>query len=272
MSFDCKDKVVLVTGASSGIGREVALCFGREGAKVALVARNSDALDKVKAQIINEGGCAEVFPFDLTHYSDLHTLIESIDRYFLDPVTLLINNAGSVVLGRVDDVPVDDFADNLAINFLAPVALIKAVVPGMKKKGYGQIINISSGCGWRGLPGVAAYSASKFALNGFSESLRVELAPHSIDVILFSPGRVDTGIESRGSRYGTVDQSDDGPSQSPEAVAQKIFDASKKSKREVILSFKAKMAVHLNYWFPSLLDFILSKAGGKKCRNDQGDE
>ena len=272
MSFDCKDKVVLVTGASSGIGREVALCFGREGAKVALVARNSDALNKVKAQILSEGGCAEVFPFDLTHYSELHTLIESIDRYFWDPVTLLINNAGSVVLGKVDDVPVDDFSDNLAINFLTPVALVKAVVPGMKKKGYGQIINISSGCGWRGLPEAAAYSASKFALNGFTESLRVELAPCGIQVILFSPGRVDTGIEKRGALYGTVAQSDDGPSQSPRVVARKIFDASKKSKRETILSFRAKIAVHLNYWLPSLLDFLLIRAGKNESHSDRGEE
>ena len=272
MSFDCKDKVVLVTGASSGIGREVALCFGREGAKVALVARNSDALDKVKAQIIDEGGCAEVFPFDLTHHSELHTLIENIDRHFEDPVTLLINNAGSVVLGKVDDVPVDGFSDNLAINFLAPVALIKAVVPGMKKKGFGQIINISSGCGWRGLPGVAAYSASKFALNGFTESLRVELAPCGIQVILFSPGRVDTGIEKRGALYGEVAQSDDGPSQSPEAVARKILIASKNSKRETILSFRAKVAVHLNYWFPGLFDFLLTRAGRKESHGDRSEK
>jgi dehydrogenase/reductase SDR family member 7B len=272
MSFNCKGKVVLVTGASSGIGREVALCFGREGAKVALVARNIDALDQVKARILEEGGYAESFPCDLKQYSDLSTLVESIDRHFGGPVTLLVNNAGVVVLGRVDEVPVDGFSDNLVINFLAPVALVKAVLPGMKKKGYGQIINISSGCGWRGLPEVAAYSASKFALNGFTESLRVELAPFSIQVIAFSPGRVDTGIEERGNLFGAAEHRDDGPSQSPEAVAQKILMASKNSKRETILSFKVKVAIHLNYWLPGLLDFLLIRAGRNKPRCDRSEK
>lgn len=267
MTFNPKNKVVLVTGASSGIGREVALGFGRKGAKVALVARNITALKQTKEKILQEGGCAETFPVDLKNYSDFPALIEKIDRHFWAPVAILVNNAGAVVLGSVMDVPTDEFSDNLAINFLAPVALTKAVIPGMKKKGCGQIINISSGCGWRGLPGVAAYSASKFALNGFSESLRVELAPHGIDVILFSPGRVDTGIATRSNKYGGGQQSDEGPSLSPEQAAQKIIEASKNRKRETLLSFRAKLAFHLNYWFPSLLDSLLTRVTKKKLED-----
>lgn len=271
MTFNPKNKVVLVTGASSGIGKEVALGFGRKGAKIALVARNIKALEQTKEKIIKDGGCAEIFPADLKNYSDFPVLIEKIDRHFWDSVAILVNNAGAVVLGSVLDVPADEFAENLTINFLAPVALTKAVIPGMKKKGCGQIINISSGCGWRGLPSVAAYSASKFALNGFSESIRVELAPYGIDVILFSPGRVDTGIEIRSKKYGNGHQSYEGPSLTPEQVAKKIIDASKKCKRETLLSLRAKIAFHLNYWFPRLLDSILI-SGTKKELEDKKEQ
>lgn len=261
MSFDCRNNVALISGASSGIGKALAVGFGKRGAKVALTGRNIQNLNETNQQIQDDGGFSGTFPFDLDNINEIPRLVADIRDYFNDPVTLLVNNAGINIAGLVEDSPLEAYSSCLQTNFMAPLSLIKNIIDGMKEKGYGQIINISSGCGKRALPFASAYSASKSALNALTESLRIELAPHSIEVLLFSPGPVDTEIFNRTRYYGNVkpfyrkDQLS-----SPEIVAEKIIKASYNSKREVSLSFFSNMVYHLNYWFPGLLDKKLTRS------------
>lgn len=260
MDFEAKNKIVLVTGASSGIGKAVAEAFAKKGAKVALTARNVEVLKTVRNNINEDGGTSEIFPFDLEDISGIPQLVDDVERHFGDSVDILVNSAGIAVLGFVDDVPVKAYSHNLQINFFAPLALIKAVLPGMKKKKGGQIISISSGVGKRGLPGVSSYCLSKSALNALTESVRVELAPYGIDVILFSPGLVATGFSDKIKIYGNLEEKFTGGNMSsPEEIAEKILHASVHAKKEVMLSFRTRIGYHLNYWAPRLFDYILKR-------------
>ena len=261
MSFDSKDKIILVTGASSGIGMETARAFARKGARLALTGRNIEMLKVVSGSIKKEGGSAEMFPFDLTNISGIPELVKKIQSHFNESIDVVVNSAGVAVLGTVENIPVEAYSYNLQVNFVASLALIKEVMPGMKNKMRGQIINISSGVGKRGLPGVSSYCVSKFALNALTESLRVELSPYNIDVILFSPGLTATEFSERTKIYGEIKESFiSGKTVLPERIAEKIVEASEKSKREVMLSLRAKVSYHLNYWAPRLFDYILKRS------------
>jgi short-subunit dehydrogenase len=256
--FDVRGKGVLVTGASSGIGREVARTFARYGAHVVLTARNEEVLQELKDELTRYGGTTHAMPFDLTQVEAIPAFVAKVERTLGKPIEVLVNCAGIAVLGNVEDVPLDAYAKNLQVNFFAALALIKAVVPSMKRQQHGQIINLTSGVGKRGLPGVSAYCVSKFALNGLIEALRVELAPHGVQVIAVSPGLVDTSFSRRALQFGEQDDEfSKGRSISPKVVAEKLFLASQTGRREMTLSLKTKIGYHLNYWAPRLLDFLL---------------
>lgn len=260
MSFDLKNKLVLVTGASSGIGKAVALEFARRGARLALVGRNEPALREVNLQIQALGQTAHFFACDLAQVEKIPALLNDIELKFSGRVDVLVNSAGIAVLGLIEDVPLEAYAHNLQINFLAPLALIKAVLPGMRRKKSGQIINILSGAASRGLPGVSAYCVSKFALNALTESLRVELAPFGITVISISPGLADTGFAGRAVVYGRFKANTaQGRGALADDVARAITDASLRGDRSLTLSWRTRLARHLNYWAPGLLDRLLRR-------------
>jgi len=266
--FDPSGKLVLVTGASSGIGKHIALEFARQGARLALVARNQAALNEVHLQIEKLGQAVQAFPFDLTKIENIAALINKIENHFSGNVDILVNSAGIAVLGLVEDVPPGAYLDNLAINFLAPLALIKAVVPGMRRGKGGQVINISSGAANRGLPGASAYCVSKAALNSLTESLRVELSGENIAIISVSPGLVKTEFQMRAKCYGRWHETmPESAMSDPEYVAQKIVQASIGQKTNVELSPRTRIACHLNYLMPRLLDRILSRKYKQQLSN-----
>ena len=256
--FKCDNKLVLVTGSSSGIGRETAIAFARKNAILALTGRNKAALLDLKNYIKKDGGKADIFPFDLTNIEHIPELVGDIEKNFNSSIDILVNNAGIGVSGLIEKVPIKEYSLILQVNFLAPLALSQSVIPGMKAKRNGQIINISSGAGKRGLPFLSAYCATKFALNALTESMRVELAPYGIKVILFSPGLVDSAFTSRTKVYSLKKNPFSlGKMLSSQEVGEKIVSASEHQKREVILSSRTKLSYRLNYWFPYLIDLIL---------------
>lgn len=260
MTFNIKNKVALITGASSGMGREFAKAFALKGARVALTGQNREALEKVKKSITEQGASAHSIGANLTDIPNIPLLVKQFEDHFGDPIEILVNNAGIAVLGNVENVPLEAYQENLQINFFAPLALIKAVIPGMKRKKRGQIINISSGVGKRGLPGASSYCVSKFALNALTESIRVELSSFGIDVLSFSPGLTQTAFHSRLKIFGPLDEDFTGGNLgTPEDTAKRLIQASEKSEREVTVSFRTRVAIHLNYWFPSVLDKILER-------------
>lgn len=257
--FDIKNKVVLITGASVGIGRAAALRFAKAGAKAALVSRNESDLKKTAEEITKAGGSAETFPADLSRLEGIPELVNHIKQK-MGPIDVLINNAAYAVAGLVEDCPMEQYKKNFDVNFFAPIALIQAVLPAMKQKRSGQIINVSSGVGRRALPGVSSYCSTKFALNGMSESLRLEVKPFGIDVIVIFPGRVASHFHERIESYGKLNRKlPPLKMRQPEEIAELIYRASRCRSREKSVSGPGKIGYHLNYWAPRLVDRLLEK-------------
>lgn len=257
MPFEVKNKVVLITGASSGIGREVAKLFAKKGANVALVGRNKNSLENLSKEI---NGISKIFSFDLTNLDKIPDLVRDVEKSFRNSIDILVNCAGISILGVVEDIPIKEYENIFKVNFFAPLILIQSVVPQMKKNRSGQIINISSGVGKRGLPGVSAYCATKFALNALTESIRVELAPYGINVISVSPGPTDTSFYQNTRIYTELKEKFISKKlKNPEYVAKKIISACVREKKIVTLSPKEKIIVFLNCFFPKLVDYILKR-------------
>lgn len=184
--------VTLITGASSGIGRSLALALSAGGDPVAVMARRAELLQSLVAEIESSGGRAVAVPCDVTDRQAVRTAIAAAERE-LGPVERLVANAGG---GEpTDSVHLDatHVADTVALNLMGTVYCIEAVLPGMLHRKHGHLVAMSSLAAYRGLPGGGAYSAAKAALSNLMESLRIDLKPHGIDVTLLLPGFVRTG-------------------------------------------------------------------------------
>ena len=187
-----RDKVVIVTGASSGIGEAAARAFGREGAQVVLAARRVERLEAVASDIQALGAAALVVPADLGRLADIQNLVaQTLTRF--GRIDVLFNNAG---FGRLDWLenldPVKDIEAQYAVNVLGVVQTTRQVLPVMIRQKGGHIINMASMAGWVGTPTYTIYASCKFAVRGFSEALRREVAPWGIKVSVIYPGGVAT--------------------------------------------------------------------------------
>jgi 3-oxoacyl-[acyl-carrier protein] reductase len=186
-------KIVLVTGAGRGIGRAVAISLAEAGCRVILTARTVDQLEQVQQEISTNGGEAVCIAADLTRDEEIDLLVAESSRY-REPVDFLINNAGwgkraPIIKGRRED-----WDQTLRLNLRAPMLLAKALLPSMIEKGKGAVINIGSISGKTGEANGAAYSASKFGLIGFTQSLYEEVREYGIKVAVILPGFVDTPL------------------------------------------------------------------------------
>ncbi len=184
---------VLITGASSGIGRELAGQLAPRVGGMALVARRKDRLEALAAELRSAHPRLEVMPLaaDLAESDALQAIVERVE-HSLGPVQVLVNNAGLGYYARYDEVDPARLQQLIAVNVTAPLLLTRAVLPGMVAAGRGGILNVGSGAGYAPMPGGAAYVASKFALTGFSETLRLELEGTGVTVTLLAPGPVPT--------------------------------------------------------------------------------
>ena len=186
-------KIVLVTGAGRGIGRAVAIDLAEAGCRVIVTARTLDQLEQVQQEISTNGGEAVCIAADLTRDEEIDLLVAESSRY-REPVDFLINNAGwgkraPIIKGRRED-----WDQTLRLNLRAPMILAKALLPPMIEKGNGAVINIGSISGKTGEANGAAYSASKFGLIGFTQSLYEEVREYGIKVAVILPGFVDTPL------------------------------------------------------------------------------
>jgi short-subunit dehydrogenase len=182
-------KIALVTGAGRGIGRAIAVALAKSGCQVVLAARSVDQLLDVQKEISNFHGIARPFQADLTRDDDLNNLIQ-----FCGAVDFLINNAGWGRRAPVLRAKVEDWDQTLRLNLRAPMILAKELLPAMIEKGEGAVINIGSVSGKSGEANGAAYSASKFGMIGFTQSLYEEVREHGIKVAVILPGFVDTSM------------------------------------------------------------------------------
>jgi 3-oxoacyl-[acyl-carrier protein] reductase len=182
-----REKVALVSGAGRGIGRAVALALSADGCRVVLTARTQSELDAVAREIADQGGLASTIAADLTDDDDLHRLVQGCG-----PIDILVNNAGWGVRASVVRSRVDDWERTWRLNLRAPMILAKEFLPHMIQQGSGAVINIGSVSGKTGEANGSAYSASKFGLIGFTQSLYEEVREQGVKVAVILPGFVDT--------------------------------------------------------------------------------
>ena len=253
------EKVVIITGASSGIGRATAVALAPERAKLVLVARREEMLRSLAEEVKSAGGTAFVLPLDLRQREHVKQLVQSTQDRF-GRIDVLINNAAFGYYGSVENTPAEIIREIFDLNFESPLLASQLVIPIMRAQGGGHIINISSVAGKRGLPLSGIYSATKFALNGISEALRVEVQGSGIEVSIINPGATRTEFGEK-VRHGDVTSNFKavGRVQSAEEVAAAIIQCIKKPKAEVYPYRLSRLLVWINAIAPSLVDKIMKR-------------
>ncbi|MGF1521107.1 MAG: SDR family oxidoreductase [Leptolyngbyaceae cyanobacterium] len=220
MAFDTR-KRALITGASSGIGRETAIAFAKAGIDVALVSRSQKKLEVLAAELSSLGVQVRSYPIDLGQIETLTASLQSLIRDF-GPITVLVNNAGMGYTGALANMPLADWQRLIDLNLTSTLLTIQAVLPGMRAQGSGTILNVASVAAHNAFPTWGAYSASKAGLISLSRTLAAEEREHGIRVMIVSPGAVNTPLWDT----ETV-QADFARSQmlTPETVAQTLLHA-----------------------------------------------
>lgn len=254
-----KDKVVVITGGSSGIGKALADVFGQEGSHVLITGRNQTDLDRTVEELSAKGISIIGFRADVAVEEDNKKMVDATLDHF-GKIDILINNAGISMRALFEETDVEVIKEIMNTNFFGAVYATKYCLPEIIKN-KGSIIGISSIAGFRGLPGRTGYSASKFALNGFLESLRLELGAHGIHVLTACPGFTSTKIRKRaltkdGSLQG-VSPREENHMMTAEACAHYVYHATVKRRRTLILTTQGKLTVFMNKWFPGLADRLV---------------
>ena len=264
MKNNFQGKTVVVTGASSGIGRETALAFAEAGANVVLAARRLDTLERIVDEHPAWRERMLTVRTDVTQDNDVARLVEHTIAGF-GRIDILVNNAGIGLRARVADSRPEDARRLMELNFFGALRCIQAVLPRMQRQAAspegvrGQIVNIGSVLSAVAMPRNGIYSASKFALRALSDALRIELRGTGVDVILIMPGYIDTPFFENQIRY-------DGPvrvspikGEHPSKVAHAILRACVLRQREAVLTMPAKLGVWTKRFAPRLLDFFLAR-------------
>jgi short-subunit dehydrogenase len=253
------EPAVVVTGASSGIGEATAYRFARARAKIGLVARREERLAKVAERVRELGGEAIVAVADLADETRAKAAISDIENAF-SGIDVLVNNAGFGLYAPLQSVRREDIERVFAVNTFGALACIQAVLPGMRRRGNGLIVNVSSIVGKRALPMTGAYAASKYALQGLSDALRIELAGTGVRVSVVCPGYTSTEFSESTVDYGTARSRPRGGVMSSEEVAEAIFDCARKPRREIVLTGKGRLVVFLQRFAPAVADWVIGRA------------
>jgi dehydrogenase/reductase SDR family member 7B len=261
-----KDKVVIITGGSSGIGKALALTFGSQGSKILITGRNKTELDKAVYELSTKGVTIAGFQADVTKEEDNVKMVQAAMKHF-GRIDVLINNAGISMRATFEEVDLEVVKQVMDINFFGVLYATKACLPEIKKN-KGSIVGISSIAGFRGLPGRTGYSASKFALNGFLEVLRTELLYSGVHVLTACPGFTSSNIRKKSlTKDGTAQGEsprDEDKMMSAEECASHIYNATVKRKQIIILTTQGRLAVFLNKWLPSLADRMVYNVMAKE--------
>ena len=254
-----KDKVVIITGGSSGIGRALAAEFGKRGSNVLITGRNLNELNQVVAELSSKGVIIKGFQADVSIEEDNCKMVEEAIKQF-GHIDILINNAGVSMRALFEDLQLDVFKKVMDINFYGAVYATKCALPYILQT-KGSIVGVSSINGKRSTPARSAYSASKFAMEGFLETLRTEVMKRGVHVLVASPGFTASNIRKRSLMKDGTAQGDSPRKEqemmSADEVAHHIYKAVLNRKRDLVLTTKGRLAIFLNKWMPGITDKLV---------------
>jgi len=261
MSF--KDKVVWITGASSGIGEALGEEFAKKGAKLILSSRRKAELERVKRKLkLSDEDCL-VLPLDLEQYNEMEDKVDQALSHF-DRIDYLVNNGGISQRSLILDTKMEVYKRLMDIDYLGTVALSKAVLPTFVKQKSGHYTVVTSLMGKFSSPLRSGYCGAKHALHGFFDALRLEHEDDNIGVTLVCPGFIRTNISHNaltgtGESQKTMDQAQEN-GMSPNECAQRIISAINQDQYEAYIGGKERMAVYLKRWFPRILHRVVRKS------------
>jgi NAD(P)-dependent dehydrogenase (short-subunit alcohol dehydrogenase family) len=258
--FSFRDRTVVITGGSRGLGLVMARQLADEGARIAICSRHSDEVSRAVTELRRRHAQVIGASCDVTDPKELELFFADVLREF-GPVDVLINNAGVIQVGPLEAMTNDDFDQAMEIHFKAPLAAIQHVLPHMRRAGDGRIVNIASVGGEIAVPHMAPYCASKFALVGLSQAMRAELAHQGVYVTTVCPGLLRTGSHRRAWFKGrhqaeyawfSLGASSPFPAISAESAARQIIRACRYGRAHVTLSLPAKLAACVSALAPEL--------------------
>lgn len=264
--YDFRSKTVVITGGSRGLGLEIARLLAKEGANLALCARDGEELERARTELLSYGVSVYTHVCDITDKAQLDRFIDEVQLQ-LGPVDVLINNAGTILVSPAEHATEADFRDAMDTNFWAAFHAVNAVLPQMRTRKQGRIVNVASFGGKIAVPHLLTYSTSKFALVGYSEGLRAEVQKDNIYVTTICPGLIRTGSPRNAYFKGqnekeyawfkiggsipffTISSTD---------CAQEIVDACRQGEAERIISLPAKIGASLQGFAPSLISELMA--------------
>lgn len=255
MTFN--NKIVVITGASSGIGKETAIEFAKLGARLVLVARGKEKLEELEKSLVKFNTEVLVCPCDVSNKEHVKQMTSQVLDKF-GKIDILVNNAGFAIYGNVSELSIEQIESQMQTNYLGMVYCTKHFLPIMNKHNSGHIVNVASVAASFGLPGIASYCASKFAMLGFSEGLKHELKNTGIGITVVSPIMVRTNFFDHESfskmpKYSPT-------SLDPKTVAKSILRASTSNRLEIIVPNIVRIGVWLKHTIPFVINPIIGSA------------
>jgi NAD(P)-dependent dehydrogenase (short-subunit alcohol dehydrogenase family) len=260
-AIDFAGRFVVITGGSRGLGLVLARQFAAEGARLCLLARDEAELARAGAELRDQGAEVLTLRCDVRRRADVRAAVDRIlERW--PAIDVLINNAGVIQVGPLEHMTMEDFENSMATHFWGPLHLMYEIVPGMRRRGFGRIVNISSIGGRLAVPHLAPYCAGKFALAGLSDAVRAELTQYGVRVTTVSPGLMRTGSPINADMKGqheaeyawfAVSASVPGMSISAERAARQIVEACRYGDPDLIITPQARTAIAAAHLAPGLV-------------------
>jgi NAD(P)-dependent dehydrogenase (short-subunit alcohol dehydrogenase family) len=267
-AIDFAGRNVIITGGSRGLGLVMARQLAAAGARLCLLARDVGELDRARGELAAMGADVIVVRCDIRRRADVRAAIDRIfDQWPI--IDVLINNAGVIQVGPLEHMTEEDFENAMATHFWGPLHLMFEIVPSMRRRGFGRIVNVTSIGGRMAVPHMAPYTASKFALVGLSDAVRTELTHYGVRVTTVVPGLMRTGSPLNADMKGrheaeyawfAVSDALPGLSTSAERAAAQILDACRHGDPELTISMPARIAVAANHLAPAAIARVLALA------------
>jgi NAD(P)-dependent dehydrogenase (short-subunit alcohol dehydrogenase family) len=268
-AIDLRNNVVLITGGSRGLGLAMAQEFAREGASIAICARDLDELERARGEIERAGGEVMTVQCDVTDPDQVETMVARVTSHF-GRIDVLVNNAGVIMVGPVENQTLEDFRQCMDVMYWGTVYTTLAALPQMRARGFGRIVNITSIGGKLPVPHLISYNAAKHAAVGFSETLRTEVAKDGVAVVTVVPGLMRTGSQVNAyfkgqnqAEYGLFSPLASLPISSIDAhrAARQIVGATRRGDPELIVSIQAQVAARLHGLFPGMVTELMALGG-----------